>query len=147
MKTELFRTADAEETRALAARLAAEAPDGTVMLLSGDLGAGKTCFAQGLARACGVAKSVTSPTFTLVNEYAGSVRRFAHMDLYRMSGGEAEAHDIGIDDYLEGFPGLVAVEWPAQAASLMPESAWRISLAAPGDGGETERVVTVSRGG
>lgn len=147
MKTETYRTAGAEETRALAARLAAEAPDGTVMLLTGELGAGKTCFAQGLARACGVAKSVTSPTFTLVNEYAGSVRRFAHMDLYRMAGGEAEAHDIGIDEYLEGFPGLVAIEWPAQAASLMPEGAWRICLAVPGEGGESERSITVARGG
>jgi tRNA threonylcarbamoyladenosine biosynthesis protein TsaE len=145
VKTEVFRTASAEETRELAARLAAEAPDGTVMLLSGDLGAGKTCFAQGLARACGVAKSVTSPTFTLVNEYAGRVRRFAHMDLYRMAGGEAEAHDIGIDDYLEGFPGLVAIEWPAQAASLMPEGAWRIELSVPDDGDDSARFVTVAR--
>jgi len=143
MKTETFRTRTPEETRALAARLAGEAPDGTVMLLSGDLGAGKTCFAQGLARACGVAKTVSSPTFTLVNEYAGAVRRFAHMDLYRMAGGAAEAHDIGIDDYLYGFPGLVAIEWPAQAASVMPEGAWRVSLEAAEEG-ETVRKITVT---
>ena len=128
MPARTCRTATAEETRDLAAGFAATLPPGTVILLEGELGAGKTCFAQGLARACGVRRPVTSPTFTLVNEYPGTVRPFAHMDLYRLAS-EDEASTLGLDDYFDRYPGLVAIEWPGRAPSFLPAAAWRVTLA------------------
>lgn len=122
-----YTTRTAEETRALAARLAETMPPGTVILLIGELGAGKTCFAQGLARACGIRRPVASPTFTLINEYNGEKRPFAHMDLYRI-GSEEEAFNIGIEDYLYHYDGITAIEWPDRAAALLPTHAWRITL-------------------
>jgi tRNA threonylcarbamoyladenosine biosynthesis protein TsaE len=138
-----FRTASPGETRALAERIAATLPDGAVILLEGELGAGKTCFAQGLARACGVRRPVTSPTFTLVNEYPGTVRPFAHMDLYRLAS-EDEAATLGLDDYLLRYPGLVAIEWPERAPSFLPPDAWRVTLSpAPDPSNPDARLVTL----
>jgi tRNA threonylcarbamoyl adenosine modification protein YjeE len=104
-KREQIETASAEETQALAARLEGELPDGAVLCLHGELGAGKTCFVQGLARALGVRRPVGSPTFTLINEYRGK-RGLAHIDLYRLRGA-ADAFGLGVEEYLEHFDGIV----------------------------------------
>lgn len=130
-----------EETRAVAARLAAECPDGAVLCLHGDLGAGKTCFVQGIARAAGVRRPVGSPTFTLVNEYRGR-RGLAHIDLYRVRGA-VDAFSLGLEDYLEHYPGIVAIEWAERAADFMPENAWHVRLS-PGEAGD-ERIVEIVR--
>ena len=132
-----------DETRAVAARLADECPDGTVLCLHGDLGAGKTCFVQGLARAIGVRRPVGSPTFTLVNEYRGR-RGLAHIDLYRVRGA-VDAFSLGLEDYLEHYPGIVAIEWAERASDFMPEDAWHVRLS-PGDG-ENARIVEIARPG
>ena len=138
---ERVETNSAAETQALAARLAAELPDGAVLCLHGDLGAGKTCFVQGLAKALGVRRPVGSPTFTLINEYRGT-RPLAHIDLYRVRGA-ADAFGLGLEDYLFHFAGIVAIEWAERVADLLPEDCWHVRLAA-GHAEDTRRV-TVDR--
>ncbi|MGE4488475.1 MAG: tRNA (adenosine(37)-N6)-threonylcarbamoyltransferase complex ATPase subunit type 1 TsaE [Kiritimatiellales bacterium] len=88
-----------------------------VIALHGNLGAGKTCFTQGLAIAAGVREPVCSPTYTLISEYQGTVP-FHHIDLYRLSGPE-EAFDLGFDEVLER-PGITVIEWPERAVELLP---------------------------
>src|ERR1035437_1534068 len=88
-----------EETQALASALAAELKSGAVLALHGELGSGKTCFVQGLARALGVRQPVTSPTFTIVNEYRGRCP-LVHMDLYRI-GDPDELLSIDFENYLD----------------------------------------------
>jgi tRNA threonylcarbamoyladenosine biosynthesis protein TsaE len=136
-----IETNSAAETQALAAELAAELPPGTVLCLHGDLGAGKTCFVQGLARALGVRRPVGSPTFTLINEYKGT-KPLAHVDLYRIRGA-GDAFGLGLEDYLCHYPGIVAIDWAERVAELLPENCWHVRLEA----GATEdaRRITVDR--
>ncbi len=144
MKTQkkLVETRSAEETQALAAEVEAELPTGAVVCLHGDLGAGKTCFVQGLARALGVRRPVGSPTFTLINEYRGR-RGLAHIDLYRIRGA-ADAFGLGLEDYLAHYDGIVAIEWAERAGELLPEDCWHVWMEAGAEGEESRRV-TVER--
>ena len=135
-------TGSAVETQALAAALAAEMPPGTVLCLHGDLGVGKTCFVQGMARALGVRRPVGSPTFTLINEYKGQ-KPLAHIDLYRIRGA-GDAFGLGLEDYLYHYDGIVAIEWAERAGDLLPETCWHVRLEMGGAGDES-RVVTVER--
>ncbi len=96
-----------------------------VIALHGNLGAGKTCFTQGLALAAGVKEPVCSPTYTLISEYRGTVP-FHHIDLYRL-GGLEEAYDLGLDEYLE-TDGITVIEWAERAAELIPTDAIHIRL-------------------
>ena len=100
------RSRSAAETEALGVALAAALADGDVVALSGPLGAGKTCFVTGLARGLGCRGRVRSPSFTLINEYAGRVR-LLHLDLYRIDAADVEA--LGIHD--EQARGVLVVEW------------------------------------
>ncbi len=96
------------ETEAAGERLAQTLPDGAVVALYGDLGAGKTAFVRGMALGLGVEGRVSSPTFTIVNEYLGARERY-HFDMYRLASAE-ELFDIGWEDYLSRG-GICAVEW------------------------------------
>ena len=99
-----------EETRHIAAALAKELRAGAIVLLKGDLGAGKTAFVRGLAEGLGIkAEDVTSPTFTLVHEYRGGRLPLVHVDLYRLD--RADLDEIGLDQDV-ATQGIVAVEWP-----------------------------------
>ena len=98
-----------EETEALGAELAARLRPGDVVAYTGDLGAGKTAFTRGVARGLGIPEGVTSPTFTIVNEYEGGRLPLFHFDLYRL-GDPEELFDIGWEDYL-ARGGVCAVEW------------------------------------
>lgn len=113
---------------------------GDVLLLSGALGAGKTCFTRGLARALGHAEPVLSPTFQLLREHRGGRLDLFHVDLYRLAG-PAEAQALGLEEYFDG-EGVCAVEWPERLGALAPEGAWRLSFEALEDG---RRRVTVQR--
>ena len=104
-----FVTHSPEETEALGAALARRLEAGTVIAYRGDLGAGKTAFTRGLARGLGVTEMVTSPTYTIVNEYLGGRLPLFHFDMYRL-GSEDELFDIGWEDYLDR-EGVCAVEW------------------------------------
>ena len=97
------------ETENLGAALAERLQPGTVIAYTGDLGAGKTAFTRGLARGLGYREPVTSPTYTIVNEYLGGRLPLFHFDMYRLSSGE-ELFDIGWEDYLQRG-GVCAVEW------------------------------------
>ena len=101
------------ETEAAGAQLAATLPDGAVVALYGDLGAGKTAFVRGLARGMGIDARVSSPTFTIVNEYLAG-RELYHFDMYRLDSSE-ELFDIGWEDYLSRG-GVCAVEWSERVA-------------------------------
>ena len=102
-------TNSVEETENAGAALAEKLPDGAVVALYGGLGAGKTAFVRGLARGLGIEDGVSSPTFTIVNEYAGANRELFHFDMYRLQSGE-ELFGIGWEDYL-ARGGVCAVEW------------------------------------
>jgi tRNA threonylcarbamoyladenosine biosynthesis protein TsaE len=96
-----------------------------VIALHGNLGAGKTCFTQGLALAAGIREPVCSPTYTIISEYSGTVP-FHHIDLYRL-GGPEEAYDLGLDEYLEAN-GVTVIEWAERAAELLPPSTIHIRI-------------------
>jgi tRNA threonylcarbamoyladenosine biosynthesis protein TsaE len=112
------------ETVAVGNALASYLQDGDVVLLHGDLGAGKTTLAKGIAAALGVGDVVSSPSFSLVNEYdtelAGAVSRLFHLDLYRLRG-EDDLASIGFDDLIASAAGVMLVEWPERAATVLPE--------------------------
>lgn len=113
-----------DQTRALAAQLGRLLPRGSVVLLAGSIGAGKTTFVQGLARPWKLSDAVHSPTFTLVSEHSGEDTqgqplRLYHMDLYRLAGVD-DVNGFGFEDYLDDPNGLVVIEWPERARAAMP---------------------------
>ncbi|MGM9619681.1 MAG: tRNA (adenosine(37)-N6)-threonylcarbamoyltransferase complex ATPase subunit type 1 TsaE [Oscillospiraceae bacterium] len=112
-----YQTHSPEETEALGERLGRTLSGGEVLAYEGELGMGKTAFTRGLARGLGCTGRVTSPTFTIVNEYEGRLDLF-HFDLYRL-GGEEELFDIGWEDYLSRG-GVVAVEWSERVTEALP---------------------------
>lgn len=114
-----------QETEALGARLAEKLPRGTVIAYAGALGMGKTAFTRGLARGLGCRGRVTSPTFTIVNEYEGDVPLF-HFDLYRLSSSD-ELFDIGWEDYLTRG-GVCAVEWSERAEDAFESDTVRVDF-------------------
>ncbi len=123
------------ETLALAEKLGREFGRGTVFALYGEMGAGKTRFAQGLALALGVDEPVSSPTFTLINEYAtADGGRFVHMDLYRLEDEWAVA-ELGFEEYLESAV-MLTIEWPERAGELLPPTAVHVRLL-PGENEES----------
>jgi tRNA threonylcarbamoyladenosine biosynthesis protein TsaE len=119
-----------EATRALAARIARHAVPGTVVALSGDLGAGKTCFIQGLAAGLGVEGLVTSPTFVLIVEHAGRLPLY-HVDLYRTESLE-EIRALGLEELLDGS-GVTAIEWAEKAEPLLSPRTVRVRIRGVGD--------------
>jgi tRNA threonylcarbamoyladenosine biosynthesis protein TsaE len=112
------------ETVAIGEALADLLRDGDLVLLHGDLGAGKTTLAKGIASALGIEDVVSSPSFSLVNEYdtgrATSVTRLYHLDLYRLRG-EDDLASIGFEDFVAPADGVTIVEWPERAATALPE--------------------------
>jgi tRNA threonylcarbamoyladenosine biosynthesis protein TsaE len=117
-------------TRALGARIGRHAGPGTVLALTGDLGAGKTCFIQGVAEGLGVRGPVASPTFVMIAEHAGRLP-LHHVDLYRTESLE-EIRALGLDELLPG-PGVTAIEWAEKAEPLLPAGTIRIRIAGAGD--------------
>ncbi|MBL6919999.1 MAG: tRNA (adenosine(37)-N6)-threonylcarbamoyltransferase complex ATPase subunit type 1 TsaE [Puniceicoccaceae bacterium] len=115
----------AAETEELAARIGAILPVDTVLALHGNLGAGKTTFVRGLARAWGIQESITSPTFNLYTIYKGD-RQLIHLDAYRLDSG-ADLDALMIEDFLQP-PWCFAVEWPERIPDALPQDAWRLFL-------------------
>lgn len=134
-----FITHSPEETRLLGGRLADALGGGEVVAFTGDLGAGKTAFVSGMARALGVEERVTSPTFTIVNEYEGGRLPLFHFDMYRL-GSADELFHIGWEDYL-ARGGVCAVEWSENVEEAMEEDAIRVSITRGEE--ENSRVISI----
>ena len=128
------------ETERLGAALAEKLCPGTVIAYRGDLGAGKTAFTRGLARGLGYAEPVTSPTYTIVNEYLGGRLPLFHFDMYRLHSAD-DLWDIGWEDYLERG-GVCAVEWSENVAEAL-EGAITVSIEKLDD---TTRRITIEAG-
>jgi tRNA threonylcarbamoyladenosine biosynthesis protein TsaE len=125
----VFLSESEEETRMLARKMAALLKPGDVLALEGDLGAGKTAFAKGVAEGLGIRDAVDSPTFTIVKEYDGRLP-FYHMDVYRI---ESADEELGLEEYFYG-DGICLVEWASRVASHLPDEAVWIRLTAEEDG-------------
>ena len=136
---ETFITRSPEETRALGERLARALGPGAVVAFTGDLGAGKSAFISGMARGLGIQEPVTSPTFTIVNEYEGGRLPLFHFDMYRL-GSADELFHIGWEDYL-ARGGVCAVEWSENVAEAMEDDALRVDMARGED--ENSRVIRI----
>ena len=127
------------ETVDLGRRLGLRLGPGAVVAYTGDLGAGKTAFTRGLARGLDISERVTSPTFTIVNEYEGGRLPLFHFDLYRL-GSSDELFDIGWEDYLSRG-GVCAVEWGENVADALEEDAIRVDLRRGESDGQ--RIITI----
>ena len=135
-----FITNTPEKTEAVGQALGAVLTPGTVLAYTGDLGAGKTAFTRGLARGLGATDRVTSPTYTIVNEYLSGRLPLFHFDMYRLGSSE-ELWDIGWEDYLERG-GVCAVEWSENVADAMDGAIYvRIEKI-----GENTRKITIEGG-
>lgn len=121
-----FITNSPEETEKIGAAIGKIIPAGTVLAYRGDLGAGKTAFTRGLARGLGFTEAVTSPTYTIVNEYLGGRLPLFHFDMYRLSSAD-DLFDIGWEDYLDRG-GVCAVEWSENVAEALPEDTVWVDL-------------------
>ena len=135
-----FLTTSPEETEKIGAALGKILTAGTVLAYEGDLGAGKTAFTRGLARGLGCADTVTSPTYTIVNEYLSGRLPLFHFDMYRLRSSD-DLFDIGWEDYLERG-GICAVEWSENVADAMTD-AIRIRIEKTGD---ESRKITIEGG-
>lgn len=131
------RTKSPEETRALAAAIAPLLRAGDLLILSGDLGGGKTAFVQGLAAAMGIGEAVTSPTFVLAQTYAGGALRLHHLDLYRLDSA-AEVMDLAIPELLADRA-VTAIEWGERFLGQLPPEYLQIRFAL-GDVGDSPDV-------
>ena len=135
-----YITHSPEETESLGEALGRRLPAGTVLAYRGELGAGKTAFTRGLARGLGCKETVTSPTYTIVNEYLGGRLPLVHFDMYRLASSD-DLWDIGWEDYLER-EGVCAVEWSENVADAM-ENAVTVTIEKLG---ENTRRITIEGG-
>ena len=135
-----FITHSPEETEKIGEALAKSLRPGTILAYRGDLGAGKTAFTRGLARGLGCKETVTSPTYTIVNEYLGGRLPLFHFDMYRLASSD-DLWDIGWEDYLER-EGVCAVEWSENVQDAM-EDAVTVTIEKLG---ENTRRITIEGG-
>lgn len=120
-----IRTKSPEETFRWGERLAAYLTPGIVVALTGELGAGKTSFAKGVAQGLKVQEQITSPTFTIINEYQGTYPLY-HMDAYRLEE-EKDLEELGMEEYFYSS-GITLIEWPERVASILPDSYLKIDI-------------------
>jgi tRNA threonylcarbamoyladenosine biosynthesis protein TsaE len=135
---------NANETFDLGRQIGAQLRGGEILLLDGPLGAGKTIFVKGLAAGLGVdADEVTSPSFTLVNPYAGRLQLF-HIDLYRLDTGASAAHAVDLDELISDEHAVIVIEWAERLGKYpLPPSAWHVKIQGDGD---AARSIAISRG-
>ncbi len=134
-----------DQTRAIGAHLGKVVQRGSLLLLSGDIGAGKTTFVQGLARPLQTGDQIQSPTFTIVAEHAGTGAdgkplRLYHIDLYRIEG-DSDLDSIGLDEYLSDPNGVTVIEWPERGRDWMPKEYLLIDLQTVSDSKRNLRMI------
>ena len=120
-----FITHNQDETREVGHKLAALLPNGSVVLLKGDLGAGKTTLVRGVAEALGITEKITSPTFNIMKLYLKGSKPLVHIDAYRL---EDHNVDIGLDEFIGIDRGLTFIEWPDYIKNLIPDNAIIINI-------------------
>ncbi|MEA5056283.1 tRNA threonylcarbamoyladenosine biosynthesis protein TsaE [bioreactor metagenome] len=138
-----WETFSSEETEAIGEKMGQATKPAQIYSLDGDLGVGKTVFTKGFARGLGVTEHVTSPTFTIINEYLGRIPLY-HFDVYRISS-EEEMDDIGYEDYFYGH-GVSLVEWATLIPNLIPKDAIHITIEKDFEKGDDYRRITVCQG-
>ena len=143
MKTETLVTHTPGETEAFAAKLAAELPEGSVLALYGNLGAGKTVFARGFARGLGITEPISSPTFTILQEYPHNGKMFYHMDLYRIDNSDA-ALAFGIDEFLYDQTAMTLLEWPERIEDILPEKTIKLTVEHAPEITDESRKITIT---
>lgn len=139
----VWETFSPEETEAIGEKMGQEAIPAQVYSLDGDLGVGKTVFTKGFARGLGITEHVTSPTFTIINEYVGRMPLY-HFDVYRISS-EEEMEDTGYEDYFYG-EGVSLVEWATLIPDLIPKDAFYITIEKDYAKGDDYRRITICQG-
>ena len=129
-----FISASPDETFNHGHQLGSRLEGGEILLLSGPLGAGKTIFVKGICAALGIdEEEVTSPSFTLVNPYAGRLQLY-HIDLYRLDEGASAAHAVDLDELLFDERAVIVIEWAERMGNYpLPSNVWRISISGDGD--------------
>ncbi len=137
MKT--FITKNQEETIAVGEKLGKLLKPGDVVLLTGDLSAGKTTFTKGIGKAIGVKKIINSPTFTIVKEYRGDEFTLYHLDLYRLDGLN---QDFDLEEYIQS-DGICVIEWPYQVKELIPDEYIKVSLKLTGESNRSIEITFV----
>ena len=137
---QIIITSSPRETEAAGEALGRRIPDGTVLAMYGDLGAGKTALVRGLARGMGIDARISSPTFTIVNEYQGA-RTLIHFDMYRLQSAE-ELFDIGWEDY-SARGAVCAVEWSENVEEAFFGDEWKLTIEKLSD---TDRRITIEEG-
>lgn len=137
-----YITHSPDETRALGRTLAQALQGGAVVAFTGDLGAGKTAFVSGMAEGLGIEERVTSPTFTIVNEYEGGRLPLFHFDMYRL-GSADELFHIGWEDYL-ARNGVCAVEWSENVDEALDGDTIRVDISRGED--DNTRIITIEGG-
>ena len=133
-----------EETQKIATDFAKTLKEGDVLCMYGDLGVGKTAFVQGLAKGLGIDEPITSPTFTIVNEYSGTLPLY-HFDVYRIADSD-EMYEIGYEEYVYG-DGVSVIEWPQLIDDILPEKRYDIEIAKDYDKGENYRTIEIKEVG
>ena len=133
-----------EETFGIGEQLAREARPGDIYTLEGDLGVGKTIFTKGMAKGLGIEEPVTSPTFTILQEYESGRLPLYHFDVYRI-GDPEEMDEIGYEDYFFG-QGICLIEWAGLIGELIPDDAVRISIEKNLEKGLDYRRIRIERG-
>ena len=141
----IVETFSADETYEYGRKMGCEAQPGDVYCLTGDLGVGKTVFTQGFAAGLGVEEPVSSPTFTIVQEYEGEKMPFYHFDVYRI-GDVEEMDEIGFEDYVYG-DGVCLIEWAILIREILPEDFVGIFIEKDMEKGFDYRRITLEKGG
>jgi tRNA threonylcarbamoyladenosine biosynthesis protein TsaE len=134
-----FTSESQEQTFNFGHQVGARLEGGEILLLSGPLGAGKTVFVKGICAALGIdEEDVTSPSFTLVNPYAGRLQLY-HLDLYRLDEGATAAHAVDLDDLLADEKAVIVIEWAERMGAYpLPENVWQVTIS--GDGDDPRRI-------
>ena len=131
-----------EETKKIAEEIAAELEPGDVLCMYGDLGAGKTAFVQGLAKGLGISGHITSPTFTIVNEYYGRLTLY-HFDVYRVADPD-EMYEVGYEEYVYG-DGVSVIEWPQLIDEILPDKRYSVTIEKDYDKHDNYRLIKLER--
>lgn len=140
----LYKSNSVKETENIAAAFAKSLSAGDVICLNGDLGAGKTAFVQGLAKAIGIEEYISSPTFTIVNCYDGKIPLY-HFDVYRIADSD-EMYDIGFDEYIYGN-GISVIEWSEIISDILPERRYEVTIKKDFEKHENFREILIEKRG